>query len=491
MSRRQAQWWKGVLAMVAGAAATSAPEAIAGEWRIQPRLGLSETYTDNALLVDENNDPSSDWVTTVSPGISVFGRGRGLTMTTEYTAQKQVYLNNSDQSQLTHLLQNNTRAEVVRDQVFVTAFASMYPTIRNTLGQISNRNRNARDTANRADAVSYGFAPELRHKFGTWANMTGRVQWSDVSTGDEGGSGIGGGQMLDGLINIESGRRFQRFEWGSSFSRRENDGGDTGRRSLFQRWNNTLNYRLNRFVRLNSGVGYEFNDFSTDGGGLRSGLNWQLGATVFPTPRTSITGSFGERSFGSTKSFGFSHRWRHFIATGAYSEDLHTTAEMLRDQQVFTVVDAFGNPVIDPLGNADPSLPLNQLGLTDDVFISRNFNANVAFNRKRNSFSVRVNRNDQESTRTGISDSLLGFGGSWTHRFSYRLAAGLNADWQTRESDNVRETSDFVAFSPYVDYTIGPHVSSRLSYQYMDSVSGDASDDFTENAVTGSLSVAF
>ncbi len=104
---------------------------------------------------------------------------------------------------------------------------------------------------------------------------------------------------------------------------------------------------------------------------------------------------------------------------------------------------------------------------------------------------MRVNRNDQESTRTGISDSLLGFGGSWTHRFSYRLAAGLNADWQTRESDNVRETSDFVAFSPYVDYTIGPHVSSRLSYQYMDSVSGDASDNFTENAVTGSLSVAF
>ncbi|MGE3773594.1 MAG: TIGR03016 family PEP-CTERM system-associated outer membrane protein [Gammaproteobacteria bacterium] len=491
MSRRQAQWWKGVLALVAGAAATSTPQAIAGEWRIQPRLGLSETYTDNALLVNEDIGPSSDWVTTVSPGLSVLGQGRRINMTTEYTAQKQIYLDNSDQSQLSHLLQTNTRAEVVRDQMFVTAFASMYPTIRNNLGQISNRNRNARDTANRADAVSYGFAPELRHKFGSWANTTGRIAWSDVSTGDEGGSGIGGGQLLDGQVGVESGRRFQRFEWGSIFTRRENDGGDTGQRSVFQRWNNSLNYRLNRFVRLNSSLGYEFNDFATDGGGLRSGLNWQLGATLYPTPRTSITGSYGERSFGSTKNFSFSHRWRRFIVTGAYSEDLRTTAEVLRDQQVFTVVDAFGNPVIDPLGNADPSLPLNQLGLTDDVFISRNFNANLAFNRKRDSFTVRVSRNAQESTRSTSTDSLLGFGGSWNHRFSYRLSAGLTADWQTRESDNALQTSDFVAFSPYVSYTVGPHVSSRLSYQYMDSVSGDASDDFTENAVTGSLSVAF
>ncbi len=491
MSRRQLEWWKGVLAIVASGAATAVPDALAGEWRIQPRLGLSETYTDNALLVNEDQEPGSDWVTSISPGISLSGRGRRLTMTTEYTAQKQVYLNNSNQSQLTNLLQTSTRAEVLRDQMFVTAFASMYPTIQNNLGQISNRNRNARDSSNRTDAVSYGFTPEFRHKFGNWANMTGRIGWSDVSTGDQGGSGVGGGQMLDGQVALESGRRFQRFEWGSTFSRRENDGGDAGQGSLFRRWNNSLNYRLNRFVRLNSSLGYEFNDFSTNGGGLRSGLNWQLGATLFPTPRTSITGSYGERAFGSTKNFSFSHRWRRFIVTGAYSEDLRTTAETLRDQQVFTTVDLFGNPVIDPLGNADPSLPLNQLGLTNDVFVSRNFSANLAFNRRRDSFAVHINRNAQESTRSAATDSLLGFGGSWNHRFSYRLAAGLNADWQTRESDTAAQTSDFVSFSPYVSYTVGPHVSSRLSYQYMDSVSGDASDDFTENAVTGSLSVAF
>lgn len=491
MSRRQSAWTRSVLAIVASAAAASSPVLFAGEWRIQPRLGLSETYTDNALLVNDDQNPSSDWVTTLSPGLSLSGRGRRVTMATEYTAQKQVYLNNSDQSQLTHLLQTNTRAEVVRDQVFVAAFASMYPTIRNNLGQISNRNRNARLSSNREDVISYGFAPELRHKFGNWANATGTLRWSDVSTGEQGGSGIGGGQMIDGQFGVESGRRFQRFQWGSNFNRRENDGGDTGRRSLFQRWNNTLNYRLNRFVRLNSSLGYEFNDFSTDSGGLRSGLNWQLGATLTPTPRTSITGGYGERAFGSTKNFSFSHRWRRFIVTGAYSEDLRTTAEVLRDQQVFTTLDPFGNPVIDPLGNADPSLPLNQLGLTDDVFISRNFSANLGFNMRRDSFSVRVNRNAQESTRDEGSDSLLGFGGNWNHRFSRRLAAGLTADWQTRESDNALQTSDFVAVSPYVSYTVGPHVSSRLSYQYMDSVSGDASDDFTENAVTGSLSVAF
>ncbi len=159
--------------------------------------------------------------------------------------------------------------------------------------------------------------------------------------------------------------------------------------------------------------------------------------------------------------------------------------------RVFNTVDAFGNPVIDPIGSGDPTLPIDQLGLTDDVFISRNFNANLGFSRKRDSFAVRVNRNAQESTRRASTDSLLGFGGSWNHTFSRRLSTGLAVDYQTRESDNVSRTSDFVSISPYMSYTLGPHVYSRLSYQYVDSVSGDASDNFTENAVVGSLSFAF
>lgn len=464
--------------------------ATAGDWFIQPRLQIGETWTDNPRLQAESQNPESDWITTISPGVSISGTGRRLKLATDYTAQKQIFANNSDLSQLTHLLQSNARAEVVRDQVFVTGFASMFPTVRNNLGQISNRNRNARLTANRADVISYGFTPEFRHQLGTWAKLSARTNWSNVSTGDQ-GTGVGGGQNIDWRFAADSGRRFQRFGWGSEFTRRENDGGDFGRRSLFQRWNNTFNYRLNRFVRLNSGVGYESNDFETDGGGLRSGMTWTLGATLSPTPRTNLTGSFGERVFGSTKQFNFSHRWRRFIITGDYNEDLRTTAEALREQQVFQTVDPFGNPIVDPLTNGDPNVPLNQLGLTNDVFISRNFSTTIGYSRRRDNLSVRVNRREQESTRTSVADSLFGIGGSWVHTLSRRLSAGFTADYQTREADNAAATSDFLSLSPFLTYTIGPHVSSRLSYQYMDSVSADTSDDFTENAVTGSLSVAF
>lgn len=465
--------------------------AMAGDWFVQPRLNLNQTWTDNPRLVSEAQRPSSDWITSISPGISVSGQGRRLKLNGDYTAQKQVFKDNSDLSQLTHLLQANSQAEVVRDQVFVTAFASMFPTIRNNLGQVSNRNRNIRNQANRADVISYGFSPEFRHRLGNWVNLSARTNWSDVSTGDQGGSGVGGGQNTDWRFSADSGRRFQRFGWGSEFSRRENDGGDQGRRSVFQRWNNSLNYRLNRFLRLNSSVGYEMNDFQTNGGGLNNGLNWSLGATVNLSPRTSVTGSFGERAFGETKSFSFSHRMRRFIFAGNYNEDLRTTSEVLREQQVFTTLDPFGVPIIDPLTQGDPSIPINQIGLTDDVFISRVFTSSIGYNRRRDSVSMRINRREQESTRSAVNDSLFGIGGTWSHRMSSRLSAGFNADFQIRESDNNAQSSEFLSLSPFVSYTIGPHVSSRLSYQYMDNVSADASDDFTENAVTGSLSVAF
>ena len=463
-----------------------------GEWRIQPRLSVFETYTDNPRLVDSSRNTGSDWLTSLAPGISVTGTGRRLQMNTEYTAQKQIFANNSDLSQMTNLLQSNARAEIVREQFFISAYANMFPTVRNNLGQISNRNRNARIQTNRTDVITYGFAPEIRHHLGNYVNLSARVNWSDTATGDT-GNDIGSGQDFETRLAADSGRYFQRVTWGSTFSRRESNGNGNspGGGSNFQRWNNTLHYRINRLVRLDSSFGYEINDFSTNGNGLNNGFNWQLGATLTPSPRTSLSGSFGERAFGSTMQFSFNHRWRRFIVSGQYNEELRTTSEVLRQQQVFSVLDPFGVPIIDPLTNGDPTIPLDQIGLTNDVFISRDFNSSIGYNRKHDNFSMRVSHRTQESTRTSVSDSAMSFGGAWSHTLSYRLSAGVQADYQNRTSSNVQRSSDFVSISPFVNYTIGPHVRSRLSYQYMDSVSADTSDDFTENSVTGSLSFAF
>ena len=119
------------------------------------------------------------------------------------------------------------------------------------------------------------------------------------------------------------------------------------------------------------------------------------------------------------------------------------------------------------------------------------FTATVGYQRRRDQFNVNVTRRNQESTLNGDAETLFSTGGSWSHTLSNRLSTGLTADYQTREGDAQAQTSDFVFISPFVNYTIGPHVSSRLSYSYMDSVSGDATDDFTENAVQGTLSFAF
>jgi len=477
-------------AVLLGAAGLSGAQA--GEWEIQPSLSLSESYTDNVELVEAGEE--GDFITSITPGIAIRGVGRRLQMNADYLYSYNKYLDKSDFDAGNHNLQGNINNEIIRDHLFVDVNAAMFPAQVANQGQVSNRVLNRRErtdqlnAGNRTDVVSYGVTPRYQQAFGSFANFLASTNYSDTST-EQGTAGGGTNNNLN--VGLSSGRRFTRFSWGVDFQRRDNQNTNTDEEQTFQSLFGNGGYEINRFFRATGRIGIEDNQFVTDQG-QEGGASWLLGGIFTPNPRTSLSGQFGQRTFGDTKQFDFNYRRRRVTLSGKYDEELRTSNEVLRDQQVFRREDAFGNPLpINPIDNTDFGLPLDQVGLTDDVFINRRLNAVIGYFRKRDTFSANVYRNEQESTRNQLAEVNTGFGASWTRRLSPRTSVGLMGDYQERESDGQQGNSTFLYLSPYLSYTIGPNLSSRLAYSYSDST-GDAPDNsFTENTVTGSLSYAF
>jgi uncharacterized protein (PEP-CTERM system associated) len=471
---------------------TVATGAQAGEWDIRPSLSLSESYTDNVQLVETGEE--GDFITSITPGIAIRGEGRRLQMNADYLYNYNKYFDKSEFDAGTHNLQGNIDNELVRDHLFLDVNAAMFPAQVSNQGQVSNRNRNRRDrldqlnAGNRADVISYGFTPRYQQALGSIADFTASNNYSDTSTG-EGVAGGGKNNTLNMALN--SGRRFARADWGLTFQRRDNQNDNTDEDQTFQElWANS-GYQLNRLFKFTGRVGIEDNQFSTNQN-QEGGPSWMLGGVLTPNPRTTLSGQFGQRRFGDTKQFDFNYRRRRVTISGNYNEELRTSNEVLRDQQVFRREDPFGNPLpINPIDNPDFGLPLDEVGLTDDVFINRRLDAVIGYVRKRDTFSANVYRNEQESTSNQQADVNTGFGASWNRRLSPRTSVGLMGDYQERESDGQQGSSTFLYLSPYLSYSIGPHLSSRLAYSYSDSTGDAADNSFTENTVTGSLSYAF
>ena len=77
----------------------------AGEWTFTPRFNINETYTNNVLLVE--NGEEGDFITMVSPGLSVRGEGPRLSSNIDYNLQQRYYLDKTRLDGENHQLQGN------------------------------------------------------------------------------------------------------------------------------------------------------------------------------------------------------------------------------------------------------------------------------------------------------------------------------------------------------------------------------------------------
>ena len=471
----------------------------AGDWSIVPRFSLGETYSDNVQL-DSFNE-RDDFVTRATPGVSVRGVGRRVEMNVDYNLQSLTYANNSRLNNINHQLQSDASVELFRHNVFFDADALMYQALISNTGRISNRNFRA--SGNRASVLSYGFGPRVEYRFGSWAELDGRFEYTATEGDGRGGSSsAGSGSGTNLTARLSSGRRFSRTSWGLSGSRRRyNSENRTSGGSSREDVTADLSVAINRYFRINSSVGYQDNN-SRGGGRNGKGMTWSMGGTVTIGRRGSVTGAFNHRPFGDTKTFSFDYRRRHFSVSGTYTEELRTTSEQLRAQRLVALTDPFGEPIFDPNNAVDIDLPLGTLSFTDELYLSRDFHATVGYVQRRDTFTATVFRSEREQDSRSTPEMTIGTSANWTHSFSRRLSGGINGSFRSgngsrfstggpRAGGNNSQEADVIIVSPYMNYTIGPHTNGRLSYSYTVSTSDDPFSEYIENSVSGSLTFAF
>ncbi len=518
-----------LLSLSAAIPALVAGPAWAEKWSIVPTLSAETFYTDNVALAPAGSK-TSDWLTQLTPGVSVVVGFRQTQLTASYGAQI-LYSAQTHKSAVNHQfsLNSNGSTELVRQLLFLDAQSSVGQQNVSLLAPQAQSNIN--DTGNRATVSTLSLSPYLRYSFGQNAQALVRLTYSTVGTSSAAGIGTSTStsattprSQSTGLnLGLSSGPAFRLTTWSLAYSRAQ-----TGYSGLQDTTTETFTASGRRLITptlgLTASVGHETDNFQTDAtllgsGTALSGTTWSAGLDWTPTPRTSLAATIGKRPFGNTHTLDFSHRTRLTTWSAGYSEDITTThAQALLASNVSTAsyLDTlFLNSVPDPAArqlavkdfiaqNGLPSsltVPLNFL--TTQTFLVKNWHASFGIQGVRNTVLTNVFSQTNEALTAGLPASVVGdFGSSstvkqtgasalWNWRFATHASSNLSASYTRSEFPTIGRTDDLKLIGLSVSQQFQPRLFGSLNYRNSRNQSNQIGAEYTENAVSAALNMSF
>lgn len=462
---------------------------VAGEWDITPRVTLTEEYTDNVTLLDQNT--LSDFVTTITPGVTIRGDSAKLRLNVDYNMQNLLYVDNDDFDETNHQLQSDGLLTIIDNIFFVKGQASMSQQNNRAGGGFTPSNRS--QTGNRSDVLFHEITPQVKHHLGNWADFTGDYGFARTERSGN-NIGIGNSDEETLTLKLKSGTRLAKTPINIEFSDREATF-DSGRENNVKRFTTDLSYVFSRKLRLTTEVGFDENQTNGRSNG-RDGFRWKLGGTWTPSPRTTLKGHFGERGFGKTFDVSLLHRHRRLNFALAYKEQLQTQAQRQRELILVPLTDLGGQPVIDLNQSSNFLTPLNTPTVTEEVSLSKNLNVNLSYRLRRGSINGRFYQSERTFETSLQGEETRGASLGFQHNLRPRLSANLNLSW--RESIRANDgDEELFNISPGFRYQLGPHTDLNISYQYTDSngrrfnniFAPSNSGGFIENALTANVIV--
>ena len=125
----------------------------------------------------------SDWVTSVTPGISVRGEGARMSLSFNYAFNANYHTGGDRTTSVNHRLQTTANTELADKWLFLDARATYTQTL------IEESQRSGGDTLNNSgnteNTFTWELQPHTRHRFGGYADMTTRVKYDRGAQFDE------------------------------------------------------------------------------------------------------------------------------------------------------------------------------------------------------------------------------------------------------------------------------------------------------------------
>lgn len=459
----------------------------AKDYKVEPYIYVEELYSDNVLLVDD--DEQGEFATTLNPGLYAIRDGSRLKARFNY-ALEQIYITGDDVPDNTvHNLRADAIGELYKDHLFLDVSANNGQ--QNVASTQSIAADNITNFGNREDVFFYRVNPFWKQKISDFAKMTIGHTYDEVL------SDIGDSDSNFSYINLVNGNRFQKLLFNFEASHRtvgiENAQDDVS----FSNIQNQFIYPITRTFSATGTIGYDSDDIQ--GVSDTSGHLWNVGFLWRPTKNTNVNFSAGERYFGSDifADVGYARGRTELRLTyqreRQTARDLltQTTSEILYARGASGLLDEQGK-IIDDRSFVSPSiLDATAIDQNGQTLLNTELRAIALYTYRRNVYRLGFFMDENEFQQANNAIESFGVDLGWERQISRSLLSNLNLVYQTRDLQTGIETQDYV-----VDLLVTKNLSKNFNIDFGYRLSLFESDngslgEFTENRIFVGINKVF
>jgi len=500
------------------------PKSDAYEWLLTPNnIQTDLIYTDNVLLASGRGADKKEGsvVIRLIPGFFSRFTSRRFDSEIDFRLRNIIYSYDTDQNRTLIYLKAKNTGEIVKNFLFVDG--NVYMRQQNT-SVLAPQGDDANVTDNLASIRMYSVSPYVRQRFGNFAST--ELRYARILSDSDASTTFFNSQVNAYHASLISGTDFRTLEWGLNYARQDIDFDLRPDTVKIETAIGNIQYNLTRRFGLTGTGGYESNEFGGVGQDEPKGVRWSAGFAWLPNRRTSLEASVGQRFFGDTYYFDFTHRRRLMAMNAYYREEVRSILNRFDldgpGNTLGLLIDLLTGeapPGTDPAEIAEAAqLLLSQLGLppslafaqgflTNRFFLEKRFETSLAFNTAKNTVIARVfhiNRKplDFDNAFLANSPGVLGGAGqtnqklegvdiSWSHRITARNSLNTNFRYLHRVFPSLFRKDDIYTARIALVRQFTRNIFGLLSYRYRDRRSTDPLSENIENRFMASLRVRF
>ena len=527
-------FYSAALALLAGVVVPSVawPQAptgldIASTIKMSARVSVSEVYTSNVFL---NNNPRSDLITEVSPGIRITSKGGRIQGSLDYSLTEQIYARNSSGRRSRNTFNGIGSAELLEDWAYVDFSGvvgqqsiSAFGAPSTNLGAING---------NSTEVSTFRISPYVRGRLGGVAEYVARYSLtsskSDAAT-------VSGVDISDLSLSVRGSGARRGLGWSLEGSQQNADY-SLGRSTQSRRLGGSVGYPIDERFGVYLRGSRESNDFtglaSTSKTFVAVGVNWTpneelkvsvdrnndgvlgIDAAWNPSRRTSLSVTRQERLFGTTHRVALAYRTQSSAWTYSSSRTINTdsgaTSGFKAVDLYNVLVDQFAAAESDPVRREQFEASLQANGIlpgasalvgfqSSSVNVQNQNQLSAALFGARNTVTVLISRGTSSrlDTQTSAIDDFntsstvnqSGLSVNVSHRFSPQTVLNLLAARQVNSGSGTQTgtSSRTVLLNLTTRLTKDTSAGIGLRRAVFDS----PTNPYTETAVTGNLNVQF
>jgi uncharacterized protein (PEP-CTERM system associated) len=476
-------------------------------WQITPSIAIDGTYTDNVNL--SANNPKSDFVTRISPGLRIEGQSARASGNLNYQWQHYAYADSSARNNQQKSLAANGRLELVEQWLFLDA---SHNTSQQSVSAFGTQGvGNELINGNRTEVSSYRLSPYIQGRLASVADY--QLRYSGTHTSSDAGALSGGtaattqawnGQLF-GLTPLTL------LSWAFNVDKLDINH-SRGFTSQNDRMYGTLTYLIVPQVRLSVSAGSESDNYLA--GVERKKSTAGVGVEWAPTERTKVALRKDRRSFGDSYSADFTHRtalsaWKlsdsrsvrapsadmALAPQGTYYDlfyDLFSSISIPSDRA------AAAQEAATRYTNGSPNA-LIPIALTSQAYIERRQMASFALTGVNNTVTFALDRSNSQRIGAGIGlvdDFSLnpeirqtGFNTNWAYRMTPNEVLTLTALTSRSVGSNNLETT-LRSLTLRLSTKFGAQTSASVGLRHTRFENTNA-NDYDEQALTGAVLFSF